>query len=112
MKDERIDLSLLDPARDRERWEGMVSAVVARARALHPRTVSQQLRDWARPALAIAASFAIASWAGALVRDQVQQSPTSVASDPAFELSRLAAELESPPPAKILQLLGDGDGAK
>jgi hypothetical protein len=111
MNDDRIDLSALDPGRNRGRWEARVNEVAARARALpQRRTVSHQLRAWARPVLAIAASLAIVSWAGALVRDRTPDA--NAPADPALELSRIAAEGETPPTGTILQLLGDGDGKR
>ena len=54
-----IDLSPLDPRRDRERWERMVARIVRRAAA--PRTAWTVLAGWQRPALAAAALIAALS---------------------------------------------------
>lgn len=59
-----IDLSPLDPRRDRERWERMVATIVRRA-AAPPRNAWAVLAAWQRPALAAAALVAALS-AGAM----------------------------------------------
>lgn len=59
---ERIDLSVLDPARDAERWSGFVAATNARVGAALRRRSSDPLlliADWSRPLL-IAAGVALA----------------------------------------------------
>jgi multidrug resistance efflux pump len=66
---DRIDLSPLDPRRDRERWEAMVARIVARSAS--PRSAWAVLAGWRRPALAAAALVAAVStglmwWAGRL----------------------------------------------
>jgi hypothetical protein len=57
MDEERLDLSALDPRSRPERWEGMVSGILAHApAAVRERGLLAVLGEWARPALA-AASF-------------------------------------------------------
>ena len=55
-----VDLSPLDPRRDPERWERMVSGILARA-ALAPRGPWGWLAAWRRPALAAAALISAVS---------------------------------------------------
>lgn len=67
MRDERLDLSALDPQED-ARFERMVQNITTRARfelarraAARRQSVVELVAGWARPALAAAASIAIVS---------------------------------------------------
>jgi hypothetical protein len=64
MDDDKLDLSALDPTRDRLGWERRIAAVAARGVAARrrPLTVAAQLGAWRRPALAVATALAAASW--------------------------------------------------
>lgn len=66
MSEPAVDLSPLDPFRDPRHLESVVGSLVRRARAARMRqfTVAAQLRSWACPLLAVAASIALLSWIG------------------------------------------------
>ncbi len=66
MDDDKVDFSALDPTRDRVGWERRIAAVAARGLAAQRRslTVMDQLGAWRRPALAVVAALAAASWLG------------------------------------------------
>ncbi|HYJ79926.1 MAG TPA: hypothetical protein VEW03_10015 [Longimicrobiaceae bacterium] len=87
---EPIDLSPLDPRRDRERWERMVARIVRGAVA--PRTAWTVLAAWQRPALAAAALVAALS-AGAMwwVADGRTSAPTDTLVE-ALEVPRPVAD--------------------
>jgi hypothetical protein len=87
--DEKIDLSPLDPSRDRVRWERMVRSVAAQA-APHP--VLLDLLRLARPALAIAAALAILAWVPALFSQREAGSLVEWASPSAAELLSLGGQ--------------------
>jgi hypothetical protein len=65
---DRIDLTLLDPSRDRAHWNALVDSITRRA-LLKQRarsSVTGQLAAWARPTLAVAAALCLLVWASAL----------------------------------------------
>jgi hypothetical protein len=106
--DERIDLSALDPSRDRVRWNARVAAVtnefVARQRAR--RSIAGQLAAWARPTLALAAALCLIVWVGALRHHETTQDTVDV-------LSTWATSGELPPTSSILETFnGANDGSR
>ena len=67
MREDPIDLSPLDPARDAARWSDMLASVAARARARHAanlraRSLSRELVRRGAPAFALAAAAAAIVW--------------------------------------------------
>jgi hypothetical protein len=112
MNDERIDLSLLDPSRDPKRWERLVASVTSRALAAHRRrlTISYQLTAWARPALALAAAAALASWVGTVVAPTRNGSAARTEPEPAYVLSAWANGDDVPATPRILEVLGGSHG--
>jgi hypothetical protein len=107
--EDRIDLSALDPTRDRERWNGMVASLTERAiaRSLARRSVAGQLTAWARPTLAFAAALSLLVWVGAL-REQ-----TSAKQDAIDLLSNWASQGELPATPNILETFnGATDGSR
>jgi len=113
MNDEKIDLSVLDPSRDEERWERLVESVASRAWSARRRrlTVGNQLTAWARPGLAIAAAVAIAVWAGALTSAEKRAAATGSQAEPAFVLAGWAVSDQVPETSKILEVLGGSNGS-
>jgi len=107
MNDDKLDLSALDPARDRQRWERRIGQVVARAVVARRFSVGGQLRSWARPALGLAAAAAVFSWLGLILRWQ-DQAPlsTSQNEEAVSVLSRWAASDEQPSASRMLSVLG------
>jgi hypothetical protein len=109
MKDDKVDLSSLDPTVDEQRWDRLVGSIAHRAWSANKRrlTVPLQLVTWARPALAVAACLALVPWGASLLQDDESQQTVASQQDPAYVLARWAAEGEQPPPSEILQVLGD-----
>jgi len=109
MDEQKIDLSVVDPSRDAERWETLVQSVVSRAVAARRRrlTVGYQLLAWARPALAIAAGVALVSWAGRLASPEPNAPVAEAQEDPAIVLAGWASNDERPPATQILRVLGE-----
>ncbi|MCK6532496.1 MAG: hypothetical protein L6Q84_05930 [Polyangiaceae bacterium] len=108
MTDDPLDLSELDPSRDRARWEARIAAVTSQALTRRQRrfSVGDQLVAWARPALAVAASLAIAAWGSAWAFGG--NAPVAAQrTDPALELARWASSGELPATPQLLQLVGD-----
>jgi hypothetical protein len=112
MDEQKIDLSVLDPSREPERWEKLIRSVARRALAARRRrlTVGYQLLAWARPALAIAAAAALVSWAGNLASPGPTATVAESEEDPAIVLARWASSDERPPATKILRVLGERHG--
>jgi len=97
-REQRIDFSPIDPARDGERWERMIGAVAARGRAATGAgSVWGQLTAWWRPALAAAAVLAVALAGTALLAGSGGAPAPAPAPDPDAALVRWA--------------LGDGGGS-
>lgn len=124
MSDEKMDLSILDPSRDQERWKAIVDSLASRAWNTRRRqlSVSFQIVCWARPALAIAASLALVSWAATWARDGTARCAACVdgattsstssrsAQDPTTQLAQWAAADQMPATMQILQVLGTRHG--
>ena len=109
MHDEKIDFSVLDPARDSHHWNRLVESVVARALARRPQpvTVSYQMLIWSRPVLAIAAALALVfGIRGLLPHERLGH---AYRTEPAYVLADWAANNEHPDTTKILQILGGGN---
>ncbi len=108
MADERLDLSLLDPKRDRARWVTLAQSVTRRARRFErPRQELLYLVfTWGRPALAVGAVVALFCWAGAS-----GSQPSSDAFEsplhPRQHLSRWAISGARPATSEILLVLGN-----
>jgi hypothetical protein len=66
--EDRIDFSALDPARDARRWEAMIRTTAAMGRMRRAPGFAWQVSRWARPAVGLAASFALVLWGVALFR--------------------------------------------
>ena len=113
MDEQKIDLSVIDRSRDGQRWERLVQSVAARALDAGRRrlTVGFQLLSWGRPALAIAASVALVSWAGSLVAPGRGTTAAQTPEDPAIVLAQWARSDERPAPNQILKVLGEPHGA-
>jgi anti-sigma-K factor RskA len=118
MEDDRLDLSALDPAADRLRWERLIRDVMRRAEPeLTRRTtgtgVLGMLGNWAWPTLSAAAVAAIMSGA-ALALNRAQSEPVMVGSlIEAFHLpepvSTWLDEDRSPERADLVLLIQQGD---
>lgn len=113
MNDGPIDLSPLDPSRDRLRWERMIRATAARATRPRPNPVLADLSSWARPLLAMAAALALLAWLPALLgRGAGTTAAAAAARDPALSLSTWASTGELPATADLLATLGGEDGVR
>ena len=114
MDEQKIDLSIVDPSRDPERWEGLVQSVATRALAARRRrlTVGYQLLAWARPALAIAAAVALVTWVGRLASPEPNVQLAQTQEDPVVVLATWASSDERPSPAKVLEMLGERHGVE
>jgi negative regulator of sigma E activity len=108
MKEERIDLSPLDPSRDEARWEAMIQSAVSRGLAARerPYTIWSQLLEWAVPALAVAATAALAVWVGAVIWGKSDQGSATRPAEPTQVLTQWAAADASPATNRILEVLG------
>jgi hypothetical protein len=112
MKDLKIDFSVLDPSKDKERWEGLVRAVATRAHTARARrlTVGAQMVAWARPALALAAALALVSCAARFALPA--KGATITDNDSVATLASWAAEEQIPATADILEIFGGHDGTE
>jgi hypothetical protein len=105
--EKRIDLSVLDPARDPERWDRLLSSLAVRAAQSHRERWSGRLvLVWSRPAFVLAAALALLVW-GATFLLEAPRAPRPVSRpDPAVTLIEWV-QLERPPtPTDILTTLG------
>ncbi len=116
MKDEKLDLTPLDPAADPLRWERRIRQVAARAAEgaarRRPGALFVQLAAWVRPALACAAAAAIAAWIPAWLPRA--PAPAQVAAAPVDRMARLLAwaDGEQPVNVALLSALEDDDDAR
>ena len=115
---EKLDLGLLDPARQELRWERMVRSVAARGAAgaarRRPGFLSAQLAAWLRPALACAAAAALVAWVPSWLHLGAVGHPgaTAAAGVHPGQADRLAAWASGEDGATALLLaLGDDDDA-
>lgn len=108
MGEQRLDLSVLDPARTPQRWTAVVNSVVTRAWTARQRrlTVGLQMIRWARPALAIAAGVACVCWMGSHREAATESSQLA----PADQLSAWAARDTRPATSEIFAVLGEANG--
>jgi len=104
--DERLDLTALDPTRDPMSFERRVRATVAAAMARRKRTTTTEALRWWRPALALAASLALAAWLPVLLGGGTDEPATVTRTDPALDLLTLARADASPSAADILTTFG------
>jgi hypothetical protein len=104
--DDRLDLGPLDPTQDALRFERMVRSVVARAVAQRPPEAQLLLVRWWGPALALAASLALAAWLPSMLRGSTQSSATSN-SDPATVLLSWARSGGPSSASDVLDSLGE-----
>jgi hypothetical protein len=105
MNDSKIDLSSLDPSRDRKCWETRIKFIADRAaeRAQRRLTVTGQLLRWSRPMLAVAASVALLGWVS-LATFGEQRVTKSV--DPAMAITVWALRDEVPSTETVIAALG------
>jgi hypothetical protein len=106
MNDEPIDFSPLDPSRDPHRWQSRLDGIVADALRSRQRRLSLigQLQYFARPALAIAAAFALVSWV--VAAQSSAHAPPRATVQPATNLLKWAANDEVPSASEVLESLG------
>jgi hypothetical protein len=106
--DDKLDLSALDPQRDRARWEALVRSITRRALAGRERPgLFFGLVNFARPALVFALGLTVVVWTGALVsRRSAGVYPTQ---DPAMSLLSWASAETMPEPGDILATFGGYD---
>lgn len=104
---EKIDFEALDPTRDAQRWEQMLSSVTDRVHApRRPRSIPLQLVSWARPTLAIAASLALVVWIGALLARPTQPQPTELAQ----AMSQWLEKGDAHAAEQLIEVMGDTYG--
>ena len=119
MSDERVDLSPLDPQED-PRFERMVATITARARfelarraANTRQSVVELVASWARPALAAAATIAVASATLLAVFSPSNAEVATGAYMPAAEVPAAASawyeEDREPTAADLLVAVSQGD---
>ena len=104
MDDDKLDLSPLDPTRDARRFEHLVRSVAAQATARRDQgTPALVVRLWA-PALALAASLALAAWLPSLLK-AAPAADQAASRDPAGKLLQWARG-DSPSAGEVLDSLG------
>jgi hypothetical protein len=104
--DERLDLTALDPTRDRVRFETLVRSTVTAAMARRRRSATTEALRWWRPALALAASLALAAWLPVLFGTSGDDPTTATRGDPAIALLTLSRPDANPSPTDILTTFG------
>lgn len=106
MKDNKIDLSPLDPSNDRPRWNALLESIVSRAIEVRQRRLSfgYQLFTWARPAFALAVALAFFVVASASLRDESARIEVGPQVKPTVMLAVWAATNERPSTKAIFQL--------
>ncbi len=105
--DERLDLGVLDPTRDEARFERLVRSTVAAAVARRRRSAELVVVRWWRPALALAASLALAAWLPVLLGAGRNEAAPAARDDSAAALLTLARSDAPPSPAEVLGVLGE-----
>jgi hypothetical protein len=106
--DQKIDLTALDPSRDRARWAELVDTITTRVAQARRPSVTRQLLVWARPTLALAAAVALVVWGSALLGARESEAEAA----PADLLARWAQNDEVPAATQILDVLGDTNGSE
>ena len=101
-EEQPIDFSSIDPSRDAPRWDAMVAAVAARARARRP-TFARVLVRRGVPMVAVAAAAALAVW---IARPRPAPLP-DMSRDPADVIASWALTGGGDP----IELLSGGDHA-
>lgn len=102
--DDKLDLSPLDPTLDAAGFEAMVQSIAARAARQIAAAPEEIMLRWWRPALALAASMAMAAWGPSLL---AARQPTSAsAQDPAAALLQWSRGEGASSAAEILESLG------
>lgn len=101
--DDPIDFSPLDPTLDRARFEARVQGIAARAARQVGAGVEESLLRFGRPALAIAASMALAAWGPSLL---AAHTASAGAEDPAGALLRWSLAGGPTSAAEVLESLG------
>ena len=112
MSDQKIDLGPLAPWPNEDDFESVVQSVTRRAVRARAEQVSYtfQLNSLVKPALALAASAAIAIWIGALASQKPSVKEAGrPKKDPAFELASWAASNTVPSTSEIIRVLGGSD---
>jgi hypothetical protein len=104
----RIDLSALDPSRDELHWTRTIDGLVGQALAERRKrlSVEQQLLRWARPVLAVAASFGIVAWTGGLLAVNRGQRMATMQHPAALTMANWAANNQIPEPSDLWGALG------
>lgn len=117
MARDRIDLSSLDPAQNHKEWEARVRVVAERAWAARRKQISVpvQLMLWARPALALAAGFALLSWIslGAATRFSATTAAPdedNLPNEPTLALATWERSNQLPETSRIVELLEGSHG--
>jgi hypothetical protein len=113
MEQEKVDLSALDPSRDSARWNRLVDSITRRALEARRRRISvpYQLLAWARPAVAMAAAFAVVVLVGASISRLSARSSEVATAKPAVMLSIWAATGNRPSTASMIEVLGGARGS-
>jgi len=113
---DRIDLSPLDPSRDRVRWERIVRGVAARGAAARrrPNPVLAQVVAWWRPAMALAFAAALLAWAPAVLRPpgSASRGDAAAGADPVASTAWWALRERAPDAAELAIPTGASDDAR
>jgi hypothetical protein len=106
------DLAPLDPSRDAERWERMVSGITAAAapelarRARMPAPgMMMLLADWVRPTISAAALMAAAAGAFLVARPGTATAETSLASELGYS-STVATWVDAESAPSVEEMMG------
>ncbi len=106
MEPDKVDLHLLDPARDELLWRRKIATLAARA-WLHRQehlSVTLQLLRWTRPALAMAVAAALVAMVGASWVEP--RAATTIATEPVYQFAAWATTDQIPSTVTILETFG------
>ena len=113
MEDEKLDLSSLDPARDREAWRRRVDDVIARGvAARRARGFAHDLRALARPAVLLAAAVVLLVWSASWLAPRPARGTAGATVDPTARLVEWSTSAEPATTSEILATLGGDHGAR
>jgi hypothetical protein len=113
MEDEKLDLSSLDPARDREAWQRRVDDVIARGvAARRERSLGAQLLALARPAVLLAAAVVLLVWSASWLAPRAAVGTRRATLDPTARLVEWSTSAEPAATSEILATLGGDHGAR